>query len=267
MMISWASSVHLALATDRMSFILRQPRSGKMITKKLSSALLFGSLVLTQLCPALAQPHSEPSTLLLAPDVRNGQKLVWVGRIARYALDARGRPADSDPYARTLKLACSISGVNGRRFMASSTVSVREKGPLVTLGTRPPSTYLDGRATKSTGRADYDSCMFFSVGVFGAPPPRISVGTIWHFTQPMDAPSVEGGDRGTTRVVGLDAQRGVVVLQTILVGPSRGSLERIDATVERGIIQYETDHAQNPGLPPDEGKSLDIDTWSLSTGD
>jgi hypothetical protein len=234
------------------------------MTKKIfGTALLFGSLVLTQLCPALAKEHSEPSTILLTPHVRNGQGLVWLGRIANYPLDSHGRPAETDPYARTIKLACAINDVNGRQFEATTSVSVQMKGPMVALGTRPPSTYLDGRATKSTGGADYGSCMFFSVWEFGTPPPRFSVGTTWRFTQPQDAPSLGGGGRGETRVVSLDAQRGVVFLETILLGPSQVKREQIDAIVARGLIRYEVRHIKNPGPP---WRSLDTETWHLSSG-
>ena len=110
-------------------------------------------------------------------------------------------------------------------------------------------------------------CKFYSVPMFGVPPPALKVGTTWQFEHTtFFSPLISV--RGTTKVTNLDATKGVVSLRIKMIDSSANKINAlIDLVVsDGGAVASERDrqgYVYVTAIPKEIGTPSAVTVWSL----
>jgi hypothetical protein len=228
-------------------------------------AMVFALVASMMIATAAAPPaHVSSQQALLSPHIRRGQILTWFATQThiwpRWML-ARCRTCGPDSHA--ILLACTVTSDDRNGFALSRRVRpFLANQPHTPTLEHPPIIIHNGHEFKidrSPLNAD-PICMFYSMAMYGSPPPVIKVGTTWHF----ERPSSFGGSRGTTTVSKLDVKTNTVSLH---VAESGAGSALINMTISNGgIIERESDqwdsNLESSALPRSIASPTDIISWS-----
>jgi len=212
----------------------------------------FGSIVIAAIlmslaCATNAQGASSilSQQALLSPQVHTGQTLTYFITVQNYPARWMHCQGGCHPYSDSLVIACSVESLKH----GSIALQRRVRGFLPTqigpIFNKPPISMRGGRAFKPDGsplNTDPQNmdpiCPIYSADLWGTPPRRLLVGTIWRFVQPAPSNPV-GGLRGTVTVRTIDAESGAVSLH--IASSERYSRDLVVS--EGGIVLSEVERS------------------------
>lgn len=247
-------------------------------------ALVLATLVTPSTAAVAATAQSASSKeLLLSPRVHAGQSFTWKGRIrARTAVPTNNGWVERFD-SRALILTCSILRGGSNAFLVTRQVKV-DAGPGKTIAVvrndsvsnqrivvepKPSIIIRNGREFGTDGPPlNYDPiCKFYSVTMFGVPPPTLKVGSTWRFGQTTFVGHVYSV-RGTTTVTNLDSRIGSVSLRVKMIDNRESKIVAlVDLVVMGGgAVVSETDrqgYVYVAGIPKEIGTPSYVAVWSL----
>jgi hypothetical protein len=264
---------------------------GMISIRAIAQSVLVLAALVTLATAAIAATSTQTTSskvLLLSPRIQPGQSFTWKGRLTNRGVYHTNRGLVEHFDSRTLLLSCTVLRGSHSAFIVSRKLKVflpafrpvLESDPSTVIGTmsppqtslqnKPPIIIRNGYEFNTDGPPlNYDPiCKFYSVTMFGVPPPTLKIGTSWSFRRTTYFGRVSNV-YGTTTVTKLDASKGAISLRIKMtaphdlgINPYLSDMVITDGgvtTTEAGRGEYVTVSAIHKEI----GTPNEVDIWSL----